>query len=88
MDLEPALAVAQRAGHKQRVRAIYAKIANRRKDTLHQLSTRRVRQYGAIFVGNVNASALARTRMAKSVNDAGWSMLQTLLQYKRDSAGV
>ena len=44
-DLEPALAVAQRAGHKQRVRAIHAKIANRRKDTLHQLSTRLVRPW-------------------------------------------
>ncbi|HDR9103283.1 TPA: transposase, partial [Burkholderia vietnamiensis] len=38
-DLEPALAVAQRANKKQRVKAIHAKIANRRKDALHKLST-------------------------------------------------
>ena len=31
-DLEPALAVAQRAGHKDRTKAIHAKISNRRKD--------------------------------------------------------
>jgi len=40
------------------------------------------------FVGNVNASKLAKTRMAKSVMDAGWSTFRTMLQYKCDSAGV
>ena len=86
-DLEPALAVSQRAGNKQRTKAIHAKIANRRKDFLHKLSTRLVKENGAIFVGNVNAAGLARTNMAKSVLDAGWSMFRTQLQYKGDSAG-
>lgn len=82
------LATAQRANKKQRVKAIHAQIANRRKDFLHKLSTRLVHAHGAIFVGNVNASGLARTRMAKSVLDAGWSMFRTMLQYKCDHAGV
>ena len=87
-DLEPALAVAQRAGHKERTKAIHAKISNRRKDFLHKLSTRLVKEHGAIFIGNVNASGLAKTNMAKSVLDAGWSMFRTQLQYKGDSAGA
>ena len=79
-DLEPALAVAQRAGHKDRTKAIHAKISNRRKDFLHKLSTRLVKEHGAIFIGNVNAAGLAKTNMAKSVLNAGWSIFRTQLQ--------
>lgn len=86
--LEPALASAQRAGKKARVRAIHAKIKNRRKDALHKLSTALVKDYGALFVGNVNAAGLAKTSMAKSVLDASWSTFRTMLQYKCDDAGV
>lgn len=87
-DMEPKLATAQRAGKKFRARAIHAKIANRRKDFLHKLSTRQVASHQAIFVGNVNAAALSQTRLAKSVLDAGWSSYRTMLQYKCHSAGV
>jgi putative transposase len=86
--LEPALAVAQRAGKKRRVKAIHAKIANRRKDHLHKLSTQLVKDHGAIFVGNVNAAALVKGRLAKSVLDASWTAFRTQLQYKGDCAGT
>jgi putative transposase len=86
--LEPKIAIAQRAGKKDRVRAIHAKIANRRRDSLHQFSTRLVREYDTIFVGNVNASALAKTPHAKSVLDASWSAFRTMLRYKCDFAGA
>lgn len=46
-DLEPALARTQRARARTRTRAIHAKVANRRKDFLHKLSTRLANGYGA-----------------------------------------
>ena len=87
-DLEPALARAQRARNRTRTRGIHAKIANRRKDFLHKLSTRVANGNGAVFVGNVSASALAKTRQGKSVLDAGWSAFRTILSYKCAHAGV
>lgn len=86
-DLEPALAKAQRTGNLPRTRAIHAKIKNRRSDFLHKLSTSLVKAHSTIFVGNVNASGLAKTNLAKSVLDASWTTFRTQLQYKGDSAG-
>ena len=87
-ELEQKLGIAQRARNKQRVKAIHAKIANRRKEDLHKLSRQLVNENAAIFVGNVSSSKLVKTRMAKSVLDAGWSMLKTMLAYKCAHAGV
>lgn len=85
---EQRLAVAQRARNKQRVRRLHAKIANCRRDFLHKASTELVRNHGLIVVGNVNASKLARTRMAKSVLDAGWSAFRSQLRYKASRHGA
>ena len=86
--LEEKIARAQRANKPKLVRALSAKAANSRKDQHHKHSTALVRKYDTIFVGDVNSLVLARTRMAKSVLDAGWGMFRTMLRYKCDDAGV
>lgn len=87
-ELEGKLGIAQRARNKHRVRAIHAKIANRRKDDLHKFSRKLVNENAAIFVGNVSSSKLAKTKMAKSVYDASWYELKRMLEYKCDHAGI
>jgi putative transposase len=79
---EAALATAQRARKTKRTRAIHAKIANRRKDFMHKASTALAKGYGLIVIGDVSPSKVARTRMAKSVLDAGWADFKRQLSYK------
>ena len=54
----------------------------------YKFSRRLVDQHGEIVVGDVSSTKLAKTRMAKSVLDAGWGQLKTMLEYKCDHAGI
>ena len=85
---EAALATAQRARNKRRVRAIHAKIANSRRHHLHEWSTKLARENELIVVGNVSPAQLTKTRMAKSILDASWTMLRTQLRYKARRHGA
>ena len=81
-ELESKLGIAQRAKQKKQVKAIHAKIKNRRLNAIHQFTSQVVKDNGLIIIGNVSSSTLAKTKMAKSVLDAGWHMLKTQLNYK------
>lgn len=86
--LEAQLGKAQRANKNKEVKTIHAKIKNRRQDALHKYSRQLVQTNAAIFVGNVSSLKLTKTKMAKSVLDAGWGQFKTMLEYKCDHAGV
>lgn len=76
------LATAQRARKKKQVVSINKKIKNIRSDSIHKETTRLVKKYDLIVVGDVSSKKLIKTKMAKSTLDVSWGIYKTLLAYK------
>ena len=85
--LEARIAQAQRRGHRRQAKRLHRKAARRRANALHTFSRQIVNRYQNVVVGDVSSLKLVKTRMAKSVLDAGWGLLKRFLQYKGEHAG-
>jgi putative transposase len=72
---------------KRDVAAHQRKIAARRRDFLHKLSHRLVREHTHIAVEDLNVKGLARTMLSKAVHNAAWAQLTAMLTYKAANAG-
>ena len=78
---------ANRAKARHRVAVCHRKVRDRRADQHHQLALRLVRENQAVAVEDLAVAGLARTRLAKSVHDAGWATFVSLLQEKAAQHG-
>jgi putative transposase len=69
-----------KAYHK--VAVVHRKVRDVRLDHAHKTALRLVRENQAVYAEDLAVSGLTRTRLAKSVHDAGWSQLLRLLADK------
>jgi IS605 OrfB family transposase len=65
-----------------RLARTYGRVAAQRADFHHKVSTAIIRETQAVFAEDLCVIGLARTRLAKSVHDAGWGGFIRMLAYK------
>ena len=66
-----------------KVARVHARIADRRKDFLHQLTTRLVRDNQAVVIEDLSVRNMVRNHnLARAISDAAWRQMRTMLAYK------
>ncbi|MDJ0508002.1 MAG: RNA-guided endonuclease TnpB family protein [Crocosphaera sp.] len=71
----------------KQVAKVHEKITNTRQDFLHKLSRKLVDENQIIVAEDLCVKGLARTKLAKSIHDAGFGMLLNFLGYKLEREG-
>jgi putative transposase len=72
-----------RAKARVKVAKVYARIADRRRDNLHKLTTRLVRDNQAVVIEDLHVrDMLGNHHLARAISDAAWQELRGMLEYK------
>jgi len=70
------------------VAKLHSHVANQRRDWHHKTALALVQRYGVIAHESLNVKGIARTRLAKSTHDAGWTQFVGILGQKAECAAV
>jgi putative transposase len=78
---------ANRARARRRLAVVHRRVRETRLDHAHKMALMLVRDSQAVYAEDLAVSGLARTRLAKSVHDAGWAQLLRLIGEKAAQYG-
>lgn len=82
------LGSANREKARVKVARAHARIADRRRDFLHKLTTRLVRDNQAVVIEDLSVRNMTRNHhLARAISDAAWADLRDMLAYKCDWYG-
>ncbi len=72
-----------------RVTALHTRVANQRRDGLHKLTTRLVREHDTIVIEDLNVAGMIRNHyLARAISGLGIAELRRQIEYKAPDAGV